>query len=376
MSSKPRLLILSFTDARRDPREYKQAFFLRDTYDITVAALGDPSIEGVKFIPINHVPAKNMVEKLWRVGNLLLGNSGPFLKRFALRDKQILDSCHFDIVISHDEETLPLAFTLAKGCPVIFDAHEYYPLQYEDLFWKIFHRPHARRLCRDYIPKCAGMLTVCSGIADKYAEIYGVRPEVVHNAPMHQILGVSEPDNARIRLVHHGAGNPDRGIERMIDVMPYLDDRFSLDMIIVGDDDYLAKLKKYARGKGKINWLPPVPMPEISVTLNSYDMGLYIISPSSFNNFHSLPNKFFEFIQARLAIAIGPSPEMAAIVNKHELGVIADDFTPQNLASRLNALTAEEIMRFKHNADNVARIYNAEAGVPIIKQVLKKASES
>ena len=373
MSSKPRLLILSFTDARRDPREYKQAFFLRDAYDVTVAALGDPGIEGVKFIPIAHVPAKNVFERIWRAGNLLLGNSGPFLSRFALKDKRILESCNFDVVISHDEEPFALAFAFAKGNPVIFDAHEYYPLQYEDWFWKVFHRPHVRRLCRDYIPKCAGMLTVCHGIADKYTDVYGISPVVVHNAPMYQTLSVSEPHKEKIRLIHHGAANPGRGLKQMIDAMSYLDERFSLDLILVGNSDYVAKLKKYAYGKGNIAWLPPVPMPEISAMLNAYDIGVFLVPPSTFNLKHCLPNKLFEFIQARLAVAIGPSPEMASLVNKHDIGVVADNFRPQSLASKLNALKAGDIFRFKQNSDKAAAIYNAEAGVPIIKKVLKDA---
>ena len=373
MYKKPRLLILSFTDARRDPRVYKQAFFLRDSYDVSVAGFADPGIVDVKFIPIDHVPSKNIAGRLWRAGSLLLGNSKPFLNRFALRDKQILDSSHFDIVLANDDEPLPLAFAFAKGGPVIFDAHEYYPLLYEDIFWKTFHKPHVRRLCRDYIPKCAGMMTVCSGIAKEYANTYGAHPEIIYNAPMYQQLDISGADKNKIRLIHHGGATPDRGIEQMIDMVKHLDKRFSLDMILVGNLDYVAQLREYARGKGKINWLLPVPMLNISAMLNAYDMGLFLVPPSTFNLQHCLPNKFFEFIQARLAIAIGPSPEMAAIVNKHELGVVADDFTPENLASKLNALTANDVLRFKQNSDDAARIYNAEAGVSVIKQVLEKA---
>jgi uncharacterized UPF0146 family protein len=85
-----------------------------------------------------------------------------------------------------------------------------------------------------------------------------------------------------------------------------------------------------------------------------------------------LPNKFFEFIQARLAIAIGPSPEMAAIVKEHDLGVVADDFTPQALAAKLNALTVDDIMHYKHNANKAAAIYNAEESMKVLKTVVQR----
>ena len=373
MSAKPRLLIISFTDARRDPRVYKQAFFLRDTYDIAVAGFGDPEIEGIKFIPIDHVPAKNIFMKLWRAGNLLIGNSGPFLQRFILRNKQDLTKFHFNIVLVNDVEPFPLAFSFAKKAPVVFDAHEYYPQLYNDMFWKIFHKAHNIKLCRKFIPLCSGITTVCEGIAKEYRIKFGVEPELIYNTPLYHALTSSIGHGERIRLIYHGGVAPDRGIEQMLDMMSCVDSRFTLDLMVVGNQMYIDSLKDYAKGKENIRWKKPVPMPEICSALNEYDMGLYIISPTSFNNLHSLPNKFFEFIQARLAIAIGPSPEMASIVEKHHLGVIADDFTPQSLAAKLNALTTDDVMHFKRNADNVAKLYNAEAGIPIMKEVLRRA---
>ena len=57
-------------------------------------------------------------------------------------------------------------------------------------------------------------------------------------------------------------------------------------------------------------------MHEIVDTIAEYDIGLFILSPINFNYYHALPNKLFEFIQARLAIAVSPSPEMARIVHR------------------------------------------------------------
>jgi glycosyltransferase involved in cell wall biosynthesis len=74
----------------------------------------------------------------------------------------------------------------------------------------------------------------------------------------------------------------------------------------------------------------------------------------------ALPNKFFEFIMAGLAVAIGPSPAMAAIVNRYDLGVVADTFDPRALADRLNALTAADIDAMKHRSLAAARDLNAE----------------
>jgi hypothetical protein len=102
-------------------------------------------------------------------------------------------------------------------------------------------------------------------------------------------------------------------------------------------------------------------MRELSAFLNRFDLGVYILRPTNFNNRHALPNKFFEFVQARLGVAIGPSPEMAALVKRYDLGLVADDFEPASLAGLLAALTPEEIARHKRNAHEASRALSADA---------------
>jgi hypothetical protein len=87
-----------------------------------------------------------------------------------------------------------------------------------------------------------------------------------------------------------------------------------------------------------------------------YEIGMFLLEPTNFNYLHALPNKFFEFIQARLAIAIGPSPEMARLVKEHDLGVVAQDFKPQSLANALRVLTPEKVAQFKQNAHRAADV--------------------
>ena len=89
-------------------------------------------------------------------------------------------------------------------------------------------------------------------------------------------------------------------------------------------------------------------------------MGLFLIPPVNFSYQMTLPNKFFEFIMAGLAVAIGPSPAMASIVEQYGLGVVADSFEPEDLARRLNALSADDIDAMKHRSLAVARELNAE----------------
>ncbi len=96
-------------------------------------------------------------------------------------------------------------------------------------------------------------------------------------------------------------------------------------------------------------------MMEIVNYIKRYDMGIFLLPDNTFNHRHCLPNKFFEYIQARLGLVISPLPDMSAILRQHDLGVITEDFTPQALASAIRSLTPESIARFKSNAHSVAQ---------------------
>lgn len=364
------LCVLSYTDARRDPRVWRQIKALRQTYHITVVGLADPELEGVDFFPIKRKPKKSLGE-LVRAAGLLAGIHGPAGRRFYLAQPGQVNNVHFDLVFCNDAEPLPLAFALAKGVPVLFDAHEFYPLEFESsLKWRIFLQRYLTGLCREYIPRCAAMTTVSQGLAERYEKDFGVLPEVVFSAPELVEQNPSRTDPAHIRLVHHGAANRDRGLEQMIEIMRCLDGRFSLDLYLVGDQRYINTLKALAKGCPSIHWREPLPMQEIPTRLNGYDVGLCFLLPNTFNIARSVPNKLFEFLQARLAIAVGPSPDMAAIVREHNLGIVSDDFSPQAMAKCLNALTRDDIARYKVNTHNAAELFNASHEMDKIRAVV------
>ncbi|WP_284297550.1 hypothetical protein [Homoserinibacter gongjuensis] len=77
-------------------------------------------------------------------------------------------------------------------------------------------------------------------------------------------------------------------------------------------------------------------------------MGLSIFPPTTFNLAWCLPNKFFDFIQARLGVIVGPSPEMKRFVDDYEVGLVLPDFEPASLAAALEALTPERVSEWKH----------------------------
>jgi glycosyltransferase involved in cell wall biosynthesis len=374
-ADRPYVLVLSFSNLARDPRVNRQIRFLSERYRIIAAGYAPPDVPGVEFVPV-ELRAKSIAGKARSLFQYAIRNyDGYYWRQGHVRDLlERLANVRPDIIVANDLETLPLALRLAAGAKVVFDAHEYAPLEWEDLLrFRLFEKPYRVRLCQRYIPQVDAMLTVCQSIADTYERDTGVRPVVITNAPDYEAaLEPSEPegDPARIRLVHHGGASPSRKLELMIEMMALLDERFELDFLLTGNPAYTHELQRLAAGDPRIRFLDPVPMRELPRFLNRYDAGVYLLAPTSFNNRYALPNKLFEFIQARLAVVIGPSPEMARVVREAGCGVVAEDFTAAALATSLRKLDRGTVQRYKQHAHAAALELSAERNREILFGVL------
>jgi glycosyltransferase involved in cell wall biosynthesis len=196
---------------------------------------------------------------------------------------------------------------------------------------------------------------------------------VVTNAPLYVDLEPT-PVHEPVRILHHGGAQPGRGLEQMLRIADLLDERFTLDFVLTeSKPGYRDKLIRRARGKRNVRFPPPRPMHELPRMANGYDIGLYLLPPTSFNQRYALPNKFFEFIQGRLAVAIGPSPEMARLVEQYGCGILADDFEPEALATAINALDGPTIAAFKRASHAAARELCAERDAELVLTVVEEA---
>ena len=372
----PKALVLSFSDLRADPRVRRQLGLLCERFNVTAAGFTAPA-----GIPVHSitVPPVHWPGAAKATAALLLA-TGAYERAYwsshcVQAARNALKETSFALVVANDLWTLPLAIELSKGAKVLFDAHEFAPREFEESFkWRFFFQRYNEFLCRRYLHRVDAAITVCDGIAEEFHRAFGVHMKVVLNAPPFQELAPSPADpKGTIRLVHHGGAIPSRQLEVMIEAMRHLDDHYTLDFVLVPSvPRYLDQLKSVASGDSRIRFLPPVDMNELPRFLNRYDAGIYLLPPNNFNNRHALPNKFFEFVQARLAIVIGPSPEMAKEVRRYDMGVIADDFTPQSFARAISGLTPQSIAQFKGHANSAARELCFERSATVLTQVINR----
>lgn len=369
-----KVLIISFSPIRNDPRVMRQIRLLESQYDLMVLGFGEKPDARCTFVPVRKQSLSPATKFLRGMGLFLGAHETYYWSQHHVHSAaKLLWETDADLILANDLSALPLALKCARGRPVFYDAHEYAPGEYaNDLKWKLTLGRMNRAFCAKYLQQASSMMTVCQGIADEYTRNYGVRPKVVHNAPPLQHLSPSPPLDDTIRMIHHGVASSARKLEQMIEIMNKLDDRFLLDLMLVEENPgYMAHLRQLARSNPRIRFVAPVPMPQICARINDYDVGLYLLPPDNFNHQHALPNKFFEFVQARLAVAIGPSSEMAALVHRHGCGIVADSFEPDALVRALSALDAHSLAVLKLASDKAAQLLCFEHEGKVIEDEIR-----
>jgi len=371
-------LVISYSNLKSDARVKRQIRFLKKMgFEITVACYHseDPELKFIKIIP----PQLSLIRKALS-GTLLL--TKRYSKAYQLLYGQQLNVKEsFHLVIANDIEALPLAFQYRGNAKILFDAHEYAPRHFEDkLSWRIFFQGLNKFFCTKYIPQVDGMMTIGEGIANEYEKHYGVKPVIITNAPAFLDIQPRPTNPNKIRLVHQGIANPSRKLELMFDMIRQLDERFTLDLMLMepvhkSNIAYMKKLKELAKNNPRIQFVPPVPTDKLIPTLHQYDVGIIVIPPINFNYQNTLPNKFFECIQARMAVAIGPIPEMKKITERFDIGVVSADFTAGALAQKINQLTVENIDHFKRNTAKAAQELNAEKNEITFRKLVNDVSK-
>ncbi|MFN3707864.1 glycosyltransferase family 1 protein [Microcella sp.] len=338
----------------------KQIERFRDEFDIVTVGYGeapDGVVEHLRIpddAPAWQWPRAALIMRHYR--RAYWGNPAVAAARMMLARPR----ASIDLALANDVDTVPLVMSVVDPCMVHVDLHEYAPRQREELpRWRIFVSPFLSWILRTFVTRAASTSTVSSGLARAYKVEFGLAPTVVTNATPYREAEPT-PVNDPIRLVHSGAALPNRALELMIDAVETTSTSVSLDLYLTANDPaYREVLRQRCATSKRSRLNDPVPYSQLIDTLARYDLGVFVLPPTTFNYRWALPNKLFDYVQARLGVVVGPSPEMAGIVEQHGLGVVCGDFTAESLRRALDGLEPGRVWQMKSAAHRAAASLSA-----------------
>lgn len=352
MSTRPRILCLSLSPIDRDARVLRQLAVLAQHGDVTTVGYGAQPQDAVEHLRIpddaRSLPQQPsgvalLAARRWHRAEMAAPGAQAALE--ALRGRE------FDLVVANEARILPVAAAVAGKAPIWADMHEWAPgEQSHILVWRLLVAPLMDHVCEEYLPQCAAVTTVSQSIAELYDATYGTSCSVVRNArPFSDLEPTPLREEGVIRLVHSGAADASRNIESLITACKAVPNtELTLVLVPAGDGGrFLRRLQEQAADCSRIRFVDPVTPAQLPATLNAHDIGIYSLPPANINMELALPNKFFDFVQGRLGLVIGPTAEMSRLVNDYRLGLVADDFSDEALIRSLRSLTPASVTAFK-----------------------------
>lgn len=379
--SRTRILCISFSDIRSDARVLRQLDVLAHHGDVTTLSYGDRPDAAADHLSIpSELPSLPQTPSgvarlaLRRFRSVAMG--APAVKAA----QELLGDREFDIVVANEARALPLAFEVVGSPRVWCDLHEWAPAERTHvLSWRLLVAPFMRWVCAQYLPRVDAATTVNRSIAAMYEEQFGVHCDIVRNAIAYRPDLRPSPMTGTVRLVHSGGAVPGRNLEAIIEAVDLLGDGYSLDLYLVKSrqaESYWRQLVARIESSPRTQLHAAVTPDQLPETLNPHDLGVYALPPHTPNHRLMLPNKFFDFIQARLGFVFGPSVETDRLITENGLGVIAAGYAAEDLADAIRGLTADQVAAFKAATDSVAETMSSETDVLVEGEILRRLAEA
>lgn len=311
----------------------------------------------------------------------LLFNKGfCFYAEYNFRLFFVLWFSNAKVLLANDLDSLTANYLASKikGCHLVYDSHEYFTEVPE-----LIHRPRVKRFWerieKRIVPKLKTAYTVCQSIAEIYTQKYGVDFKVVRNIPVASNSGIQKKHNdSKSKIIlYQGALNIGRGLEQAILAMRYVE---NARLIIAGDGDiktHLENLVKKENLQNKVEFTGRLSIDRLKQLTPTADLGLSIEEDLGLNYRFALPNKLFDYIQARVPVLITDLPEMKAIVEKYQIGTITPSLEPQALAHAISdALASKNYTTWCKNTEQASQELNWETEEKIIQEIYKPFLQS
>ncbi len=179
------------------------------------------------------------------------------------------------------------------------------------------------------------------------------------------------PTNDKI-LLYQGAINMSRGIDRMIEAFKHID---NCQFWIAGEGPKKTEYEQLVKDldlTNRIHFLGNIPPKTLKTITPLADVGMSMEEDLGLSYRYALPNKLFDFIQARVPILATNLPEIKKIVEEYKVGKVIDNHYPKHLAEKLQEILDEGKRSYQENLANAANELCWENEELKLKEIFEK----
>jgi glycosyltransferase involved in cell wall biosynthesis len=254
-----------------------------------------------------------------------------------------------DMLVANDLDTLPAVFLASKirRLPVVYDSHEYFT-EVPELVGRKWVKKIWEKLEAAMLPRIQFATTVSASIAGEYRRKYGISMRVVRNLPFRmeniQPQVPLKKDGEHI-IIYQGSLNTGRGLEMAIRAMHFMENTL---LVIAGTGDVENTLRELAGSlsvEKKIRFTGRIPPEELRNYTVQADLGISLEEKLGLNYYYALPNKLFDYIQARIPVLVSDLPEMAQVVTQYGIGSVNHAHDPFELAMNFQEMLHNKTKR-------------------------------
>lgn len=281
----------------------------------------------------------------------------------------------FDIVCGVDLDTISACWFGAKlkRKKSVYDAHEWFPEVPE-----VQNRPSIKRfwerLEKAMVSRIEYCYTVSQGIVNVMKEKYGRSFVLIRNVP--ELREGFTADQMNRKIIYQGALNEGRALESLIYAVKYLD----CELILAGEGDKSSDLKKLVKQlnlENKIVFTGYIQPDELRKLTVESKIGINLLEKTGGSYYHSLSNKFFDYMHAGIPSLTIDFPEYHAINMQYEVALLIDNTKPETITIALdkllndtqfyhhlkeNCLIAKEQFNWQHEQEKLIEFYRHISG--------------
>lgn len=290
-----------------------------------------------------------------------------------------------DLYVLHEFGHFPVVARAARDRPIVYDAHDFYtaiePVDQVGSFDRNLLIPFSKWLESRCVARANEVLTVSPGLAQLYQDAYGKAPVVVRNCHDARLDETGVVDlRTRLGLLPEDivigiAGNWKAGqkFDSLLRVLASGPSNLHL-VLIGGGYQRLHPAVAVLELGNRVHELGRLMPSEIVPALAGADAAAILYYARTENYRRALPNGFFQSVAAGLPILYPDLPEIRALAEQGDFGLMVDWSDEMAIASALSEVSehTQKYKRVRRNAQKAARTLSWENEEVVFANVLSE----